>query len=207
MLWKHGSSPLTRGKRTLLRRRLVWPRLIPAHAGKTTDRIKSIRPESAHPRSRGENVVAAIAALVAIGSSPLTRGKRRTNDHRPCGPRLIPAHAGKTHGDAARRGPDEAHPRSRGENEGRFDALRETCGSSPLTRGKRAFDHFRERVERLIPAHAGKTRMACASSRVRRAHPRSRGENSACKSFVLKVSGSSPLTRGKRSGRTATRRS
>ena len=71
---------------------------------------------TAHPRSRGENVIAAIAALVAIGSSPLTRGKPPTTRSRRRRRRLIPAHAGKTRAGAAHSDGHGAHPRSRGEN-------------------------------------------------------------------------------------------
>ena len=51
-----------------------------------------------------------------------------------------------------------AHPRSRGENED--DVLRDVVkdGSSPLTRGKRMLPSWKGPEDRLIPAHAGKTR-------------------------------------------------
>ena len=54
-----GSSPLTRGKRRVhgVTERLVG--LIPTHAGKTGSRSCRLRPSTAHPRSRGENVRAA----------------------------------------------------------------------------------------------------------------------------------------------------
>ena len=71
-------------------------------------------------------------------------------------------------------------------------------GSSPLMRGKRRPSWRRRRGGGLIPAHTGKTWRTVARFSMTRVHPRSRGENSACKSFVLNVSGSSPLTRGKR---------
>ena len=71
-----GSSPLTRGKQRTGDLVAVQRGLIPAHAGKTRLDSTRVYPRRAHPRSRGENVIAAIAALVAIGSSPLTRGKR-----------------------------------------------------------------------------------------------------------------------------------
>ena len=72
-----GSSPLTRGK---LRRDLgecQVPRLIPAHAGKTSAHPSSRRRPAAHPRSRGENWSPLTQVYRASGSSPLTRGKRR----------------------------------------------------------------------------------------------------------------------------------
>ena len=71
-----------------------------------------------------------------VGSSPLTRGKRRNPGPRRNTTRLIPAHAGKTSGLFRCVVQRRAHPRSRGENEAYnlLEALNK--GSSPLTRGK-----------------------------------------------------------------------
>ena len=71
-----GSSPLTRGKRERRTGQRYPPGLIPAHAGKTSTTAPSPSKRTAHPRSRGENVVDAVAGTVCEG--------------------LIPAHAGKT---------------------------------------------------------------------------------------------------------------
>ena len=91
-----GSSPLTRGKRRPGGHEAVRARLIPAHAGKTS-RIPTFgRCTPAHPRSRGENFVAAMYALGLRGSSPLTRGKLLRFVIEGPAYRLIPAHAGKT---------------------------------------------------------------------------------------------------------------
>ena len=92
-----GSSPLTRGKLGELVHFLRGHRLIPAHAGKTRQWLRSRGRSEAHPRSRGENDVYGDVMAGREGSSPLTRGKRA--DHRtPTRPGgLIPAHAGKTH--------------------------------------------------------------------------------------------------------------
>ena len=91
-----GSSPLTRGKLGLANQGGLALRLIPAHAGKTY--FNSAHPAHpwAHPRSRGENLLLGTPTPVALGSSPLTRGKLAAlaDRCRPC--RLIPAHAGKT---------------------------------------------------------------------------------------------------------------
>ena len=51
--------------------------------------------------------------------------------------------------------------------------------------------------ERLIPAHAGKTWPRRRRVLMRRAHPRSRGENTARALGIGRQTGSSPLTRGK----------
>ena len=71
-----------------------------------------------------------------------------------------------------------AHPRSRGENPSAAAAPASTCGSSPLTLGKR---------QRWNGPRGGD-----------RAHPRSRGENLVLNTKGSDAEGSSPLTRGKR---------
>ena len=178
-----GSSPLTRGKRHDKRILRHHGRLIPAHAGKTRTRGRRPSRDTAHPRSRGENVIGSSRPRVRIGSSPLTRGKPGFLTIDEVRARLIPAHAGKTacpdFGTFLR----PAHPRSRGENFDRPRENRRLRGSSPLTRGKlHALMPVLPQV-RLIPAHAGKTRAPGAPHPVEGAHPRSRGENQVDRRF------------------------
>ena len=52
-------------------------------------------------------------------------------------------------------------------------------------------------LQRLIPAHAGKTQIAPSLKGLNEAHPRSRGENPLMVDAPGCVAGSSPLTRGK----------
>ena len=192
-----GSSPLTRGKLWASTRDERASRLIPAHAGKTPTRSGRSGRWAAHPRSRGENTTLTTAALIGIGSSPLTRGKPSTPPVMWYTERLIPAHAGKTTVRQTGRRRFRAHPRSRGENDDIDDAGRPTRGSSPLTRGKRLRARCDQLRSRLIPAHAGKTLPRGQFRACQSAHPRSRGENaSSCKNRA-KTLGSSPLTRGK----------
>ena len=96
MMREAGSSPLTRGKQQRLDRGSVAPRLIPAHAGKTTRAVTRLRALSAHPRSRGENNARGDKIAGAFGSSPLTRGKLIHLFGGDFLVGLIPAHAGKT---------------------------------------------------------------------------------------------------------------
>mgnify|MGYP000908052358 CR=1 FL=1 len=172
-----GSSPLTRGKRSCRAAQPCCRRLIPAHAGKTWWGRSSLACSRAHPRSRGENVAALLRAAWRVGSSPLTRGKLTRTRARQRNPRLIPAHAGKT----CIRRPGSigtgAHPRSRGENTRHWEITGCTCGSSPLTRGKRGASAYAQIMWGLIPAHAGKTCATVSKSSASQAHPRSRGEN------------------------------
>ena len=134
----------------------------------------------AHPRSRGENVDQFAATPVKMGSSPLTRGKHRPSRALRSRRRLIPAHAGKTPIPAVDTRTTEAHPRSRGENQGFVTSAVTWMGSSPLTRGKRSY--WARRPRSLW------------------AHPRSRGENEALAASDATDKGSSPLTRGKPRG-------
>ena len=114
---------------------------------------------------------------LAMGSSPLTRGKLRATPADGPAPGLIPAHAGKTSSTRRRAWAARAHPRSRGENKGTW-AIAHVCqGSSPLTRGKRRVAGGVWARWGLIPAHAGKTGSVTVTATVTAAHPRSRGEN------------------------------
>ena len=113
-----GSSPLTRGKQDNHGLVACGVGLIPAHAGKTWAARELGWEMRAHPRSRGENITRVVRAICPTGSSPLTRGKPRPTHPRPCPPRLIPAHAGKTTGRHILECSLWAHPRSRGENVG-----------------------------------------------------------------------------------------
>ena len=192
-----GSSPLTRGKPRWRPQVDEHRGLLPAHAGKTDRRVNQPHDSWAHPRSHGENKTISPTASKRAGSSPLTRGKRLRPSRRGCGQRLIPAHAGKTCSQRCGCGRRRAHPRSRGENLAGRRGAGAGYGSSPLTRGKRDRDRGRRVLGRLIPAHAGETGRACFRSRLRPAHPRSRGENEAHCLVPSGVYGSSPLTRGK----------
>ena len=151
----------------------------------------------AHPRSRGENGRASAADFHTNGSSPLTRGKHMLPSWKGPEDRLIPAHAGKTSACAGPGGSRMAHPRSRGENSNAQASSIMTKGSSPLTRGKPLPPLSGCKIERLIPAHAGKTAPIWLPEGPPRAHPRSRGENSDCAMPSGSTTGSSPLTRGK----------
>ena len=131
-----GSSPLTRGKPRRASPTASCTGLIPAHAGKTTTPAANPASSTAHPRSRGENIISESVQLGSKGSSPLTRGKRDNLGRQFDRPGLIPAHAGKTATIARLRARSRAHPRSRGENFRTWSESVRYWGSSPLTRGK-----------------------------------------------------------------------
>ena len=111
-------------------------RLIPACAGKTSERrIRTLR-AAAHPRVCGENVHSRGASAQVSGSSPRVRGKRFKNSGQPSGIRLIPACAGKTSAVLESHGAAAAHPRVCGENAGVASSRSAALGSSPRVRGK-----------------------------------------------------------------------
>ena len=192
-----GSSPLTRGKLSRRRALMRSPWLIPAHAGKTGGFAGRGMEAGAHPRSRGENRCAEVPTSPPDGSSPLTRGKPASDAWLTMPERLIPAHAGKTCRGRRSTKRTRAHPRSRGENQRRAEEQIALAGSSPLTRGKPRMRCTATRSPGLIPAHAGKTCGTTPLPSIRRAHPRSRGENGDQAFDELSEMGSSPLTRGK----------
>ena len=154
------------------------PRLIPAHAGKTTARARSSGLARAHPRACGENGLADPVDAVFGGSSPRMRGKLTLLSAGDNLNRLIPACAGKTGlmPPVGYRRP--AHPRVCGENSEHYARKPRPSGSSPRVRGKRLGQKVIDAERRLIPACAGKTLVCGLFLWFAWAHPRVCGENS-----------------------------
>ena len=96
LMFRHGSSPHTRG----LRGRPTDPqfivRIIPAHAGFTITRGGGPLTPRDHPRTRGVYWVLATTHWRLMGSSPHTRGLLRCWICWPLWFGIIPAHAGFT---------------------------------------------------------------------------------------------------------------
>ena len=132
-----GSSPLTRGKRLSEPGARHLQGLIPTHAGKTRGPTSYPFPGWAHPRSRGENMGSLFLQRHMVGSSPLTRGKRKPRAPLLHRDGLIPTHAGKMTGTWPPPCPSPAHPHSRRENAPHGSRKIVCPGSSPLMRGKR----------------------------------------------------------------------
>ena len=172
-----GSSPLTRGARERCGGVAERNRLIPAYAGSTrTCSLRCLQPW-AHPRLRGEHCPPSALTESFFGSSPLTRGAQHGTGTHNTVRGLIPAYAGSTLQDAARRMRELAHPRLRGEHSPTDTSLPCRSGSSPLTRGALSSLRRFRRGYRLIPAYAGSTIRPCGIAVVDGAHPRLRGEH------------------------------
>ena len=194
--WYVGSSPLARGARTLLVNDEPWFGLIPARAGSTPRRAGPRPARAAHPRSRGEHIMARNLPREQTGSSPLARGARRGAGGEQVLRRLIPARAGSTGSNAPPLRPASAHPRSRGEHVRTVTIDGEPWGSSPLARGARWGCCVGGRGRGLIPARAGSTSPRRSGRSGTRAHPRSRGEHTPRCLAIQVMGGSSPRERG-----------
>ena len=152
-----GSSPRVRGKRIRRSASLPTFRLIPACAGKTSQRMGKSPALTAHPRVCGENERMHFHASRVMGSSPRVRGKHRRFRSPRSGARLIPACAGKTERCPSEEAANRAHPRVCGENSFSICSHSSRAGSSPRVRGKPAIRSEWGYLPRLIPACAGKT--------------------------------------------------
>ena len=187
-----------RGKRPHLKLMTQGAGLIPAHAGKTHFSGFWIFFTKAHPRACGENFLIGLLVPVVSGSSPRMRGKQIQRVHHGCMGGLIPAHAGKTLPMPLFQSRTRAHPRACGENFHPVLWSRSGVGSSPRMRGKHQIYAHCEAINRLIPAHAGKTYSRLLRPKKNRAHPRACGENELFSPVKLRALGSSPRMRGKR---------
>ena len=189
-----------RGKREQLVDDRSASRIIPAHAGQTR-RGASPRPASPdHPRACGANDLPVLQFTERSGSSPRMRGKHGVERQNRLPDRIIPAHAGQTGCRCWVDGTGSDHPRACGANlqpgrEGEADA-----GSSPRMRGKHRRNHGRNRLGRIIPAHAGQTFEKRVWAIGETDHPRACGANVRLVFVSNDCHGSSPRMRGKLRG-------
>ena len=125
------------------------------------------------------------------------RGKPRTDQQERHCRRIIPAHAGQTLLPVRRPRRQPDHPRACGANSLVTCVFCWTNGSSPRMRGKQGGRRKLERELRIIPAHAGQTRLLARPHGARPDHPRACGANVEVSRLVNVTSGSSPRMRGK----------
>ena len=172
--------------------------IIPAYAGSTPCGTMILTEDRDHPRIRGEHHRLGCAGDFGRGSSPHTRGARRTRRPADRDPRIIPAYAGSTHPLGSPSKPLPDHPRIRGEHAAPTESDKWDEGSSPHTRGAHNAEPLVRHGQRIIPAYAGSTassprRQPCAPD-----HPRIRGEHVFQPMTKEPCPGSSPHTRGAR---------
>ena len=192
-----GSSPRMRGKPVHGFRAGGDERIIPAHAGQTSQSSWNSLNEPDHPRACGANVAVVVEQSERAGSSPRMRGKPGVEFYSRSRFRIIPAHAGQTcsYGRANSRPAD--HPRACGANSGLTYPIPSVAGSSPRMRGKRGRDIRVIALRRIIPAHAGQTTRCITVWTLPTDHPRACGANALPTRTMPFASGSSPRMRGK----------
>ena len=186
-----------RGTHHIPYRRSHLPGIIPAHAGNTCRGYRRYRTWWDHPRACGEHSRKRIFTGVAPGSSPRMRGTPYTCASAPgnggSSPRMrgtlagdshwiyamgiIPAHAGNTPKKFIPWAMSGDHPRACGEHSMVRMAALYWSGSSPRMRGTLRRWLERLRCPRIIPAHAGNTRLVLRHHGKPEDHPRACGEH------------------------------
>ena len=192
-----GSPPRMRGKPAEKAAAERWERITPAHAGKTTLCCNKSQPESDHPRACGENLAFYRLHWRAFGSPPRMRGKHQQGGGESPLPRITPAHAGKTSIKFTVSHPASDHPRACGENVCRVIDGLIAIGSPPRMRGKPLLILDFQLMQRITPAHAGKTLAARVPNLRVSDHPRACGENENLETARKGRDGSPPRMRGK----------
>ena len=112
---ERGSSPLSRGIHAAMVALSEEAGIIPALAGNTNTRVTNTGIQKDHPRSRGEYRLGDTPWQRQQGSSPLSRGIRRSDSVTLKLPGIIPALAGNTIPQQVPPRANRDHPRSRGE--------------------------------------------------------------------------------------------
>ena len=194
----HGSSPRVRGTRSWpfpeITRGSVHPRVCGEHipakglspsSNGSSPRVRgtpalvlpSALSEPVHPRVCGEHRVNLTNFSSNVGSSPRVRGTRPVPRCVVRRARFIPACAGNTLIEREPRRTAPVHPRVCGEHRRRRKQRKTRTGSSPRVRGTLQNRVEPDRPGRFIPACAGNTRLATASTSCRSVHPRVCGEH------------------------------
>ena len=132
----------------------------------------------------------------AKGSSPHTRGARKTPASIRPSPGIIPAYAGSTSTTVTAEASRGDHPRIRGEHTSDSATETPSPGSSPHTRGAPFADRECGGDFGIIPAYAGSTCVGPPGVAGPGDHPRIRGEHRQPAERYGVPFGSSPHTRG-----------
>ena len=171
-------------------------RFIPAWAGNSCARRRTIRAAAVHPRVGGEQPLPFLRNACKLGSSPRGRGTAPPACRIVHAARFIPAWAGNSPMLVISLHPAAVHPRVGGEQSLSPAPLELVFGSSPRGRGTGRQTCLRSCGLRFIPAWAGNR----ASLRLRPAHrpvhPRVGGEQAVVIGPSFGKIGSSPRGRG-----------
>ena len=158
---------------------MMKSRTIPARAGTTWHPQGETTPMRDHPRSRGDDAMAIIAASWLAGLSPLARGRLRADARQHGERRTIPARAGTTRTRSAAAPARADYPRSRGDDDLAAATSAAMAGLSPLARGRRVGDPCPAVRWGTIPARAGTTAVTLLLRSGSSDYPRSRGDDAS----------------------------
>ena len=197
--WRiRGASPRLRGKLRPGPSHRNRHRCIPAPAGETLRRSRSLAPVAVHPRACGGNRTISTKQAQGGGASPRLRGKRLPDCLPPLLVGCIPAPAGETWSAPGCGRSRRVHPRACGGNVMSHKPNHEKRGASPRLRGKRPPSRQCPAHRGCIPAPAGETRAAGSRAGRCPVHPRACGGNIAGADTATPQQGASPRLRGKR---------
>ena len=104
------------------------------------------------------------------------RGKATKAARDMAGTRITPAHAGKSQAIGVLPSCSSDHPRPCGEKQNPLTLFSINGGSPPPKRGKAYKLFLREMIDRITPAHAGKSTLGDGCTLGGRDHPRPCGE-------------------------------
>ncbi len=173
---------------------------IPAYAGKAGLARRGLSSREKHPRIRGESPARASGCPMSRSSRSRSWRKPRTCIGVSPETGNIPAYAGKAPEIMEGALIFRKHPRIRGESPLTPVILYLFTETSPHTRGKRNHRVPKGPPQRNIPAYAGKAYQTRQWQKGSEKHPRIRGESLITHTLPLKVSETSPHTRGKPGG-------
>ena len=171
-----GSPPHMRGKvgHCLASNSILG--ITPAHAGKRSPAFSSNSYGRDHPRTCGEKSLMRSLHTGRLGSPPHMRGKvgHCLASNSILG--ITPAHAGKRSPAFSSNSYGRDHPRTCGEKEINEAIVHHWIGSPPHMRGKVDFSGHPPFLQRITPAHAGKSQYQRRQAGYQKDHPRTCGE-------------------------------
>ena len=176
---REGSSPRMRGSHLLRVDGRALAGIIPAHAGLTSGGCPGRERAEDHPRACGAHTFQRGWAAITEGSSPRMRGSLAYS--------ISFAHGARD------------HPRACGAHVKHQCAAMRGAGSSPRMRGSRRTISFSQKLQGIIPAHAGLTYFLGLDYAFSRDHPRACGAHLEAPVPGCVILGSSPRMRGSQS--------
>ena len=192
-----GRSPRARGRHRKRDFGRGAKRSIPACAGETKRQRYASRPKRVDPRVRGGDDGVCRYPSATRGRSPRARGRLPASWGSIHRDGSIPACAGETLCQTARRTTRRVDPRVRGGDDGWSRQRGLTGGRSPRARGRRCCCRYCRRSHRSIPACAGETKPGRTCAPGLKVDPRVRGGDRQADIPYHKREGRSPRARGR----------